>query len=111
MILKHKNFIAKVEPDESGEFMHGEVINTKDIITFQGRTIKQLEREFTTSVTDYIDFCHERGEEPEKPFSGQFPVRALPELHRDIYIAASKDGKSMNAWVVDTLASRLKKQA
>jgi len=54
-------------------------------------------------VDDYLAFCASRGEEPDKPFSGQFVTRIPPELHRQVNLAASLSGKSLNAWVADQL--------
>ncbi|MHC5894835.1 hypothetical protein [Nostoc sp.] len=48
--------------------MHGEVINIRDVITFQGSSVAELKQAFADSVEDYLDFCRERGEEPDKPF-------------------------------------------
>jgi hypothetical protein len=47
--------------------------------------------------------CEERGEEPNKPFSGQFVTRIPPGLHRQVHLAASMSGMSLNAWVVEQL--------
>ncbi len=52
----------------------------------------ELKKAFQDSVDDYLAFCKERGEEPEKPFSGQFVVRAEPELHRAVVTAAKRAG-------------------
>jgi hypothetical protein len=56
-------------------------------------------------VDDYLAFCAERGETPDKPFSGQFVARVSPELHRRASLAASQAGKSLNAWVAEQLQS------
>lgn len=102
--MEYKGYFAKVEFDDEANIFHGEVINLRDVITFQGKTVKELRKAFKDSVDDYLEFCVERGEDPEKPFSGKFMVRVEPELHKTIAIRARKDGKSLNAWVHDTLA-------
>src|SRR5207245_4068682 len=86
---------------------HGEVINTRDVITFQGKSVAELKKAFRDSVEDYLAFCASRGEEPEKPFSGQFVTRVPPDLHRQINLAASLSGKSLNAWVAEQLQSAI----
>ncbi len=60
---------------------------------------------FRDSVDDYLDFCAEQGENPDKPFSGKFVLRMNPELHHAIHLKAIKAGKSLNKWVIDTLQS------
>ncbi|MAF96122.1 MAG: toxin-antitoxin system HicB family antitoxin [Rhodospirillaceae bacterium] len=102
-MLKYKGYTARVELDEEAGVLHGEVIGTRDVITFQADSAKNAIAEFRASVDDYLDFCAERGEAPEKPLSGQFLVRATPELHRRVHVAANAEGISVNAWLTRTL--------
>ena len=73
-MIEYKGYIAKVEFDDEAEVFHGEVINLRDVITFEGESVAELKQAFHDSVEDYLAFCAERGEEPEKPFSGKFSV-------------------------------------
>lgn len=102
-MMEYKGYVGYVEFDDTGEIFHGEVINTRDVITFQGRSVKELRQAFRESVDDYLAFCAERSEEPDKPFSGKFLVRLMPEQHRKLFLAAKKAGKSLNAWVTESL--------
>jgi len=102
-MLKYKGYCAKVGLDDEAGVLHGEVIGTRDVITFQADTAKQAITEFHASVDDYLAFCAERDEAPEKPLSGQFLVRATPDLHRRVHIAASASGLSVNAWLTKAL--------
>lgn len=56
------------------------------------------------SVDDYLEWCAELGEEPDKPFSGKIPFRTTTERHHQIYLAAKKANKSINSWMDDVLA-------
>ena len=102
-MMEYKGYIGKVEFDDEAEIFQGEVINTRDVITFQGTTVAEIKQAFHDSVEDYLDFCAQLGHEPEKTFTGKFMVRIPPELHRRIYSSARVAGKSMNAWVVEQL--------
>jgi predicted HicB family RNase H-like nuclease len=62
--------------------LHGEVINVRDVIIFEGKTVAEIKKAFRDSVDDYLDFCAQRGESPEKPFSGKFAVRLPGKLRR-----------------------------
>ena len=41
-------------------------LGLKDVITFQGKSIDELEQAFKDSIDDYLEFCHSRGERPDK---------------------------------------------
>jgi len=101
--MTHDSYVATVELDEAAGLFHGEVINTRDVLTFQGRTLDELRAAFADTVADYVEWCRERGKEPERPYSGNFTVRLSPELHRRIATAAAKSGKSVNGFVAETL--------
>ena len=103
--MDYKGYIARVDFDDEAGTLHGEVINARDIITFQGASVRELKRAFRDSVDDYLEFCARRGEQPDKPYSGQFVTRIPPDLHRRLNIAASLSGKSLNAWVTEQLQS------
>jgi len=102
--MRYKGYEAVVEFDDEAEIFHGEVINIRDVITFQGDNVKNLKQAFHDSVDDYLEFCKERGEEPEKPFSGKLMLRINPELHKTIAIKAKKEGKSLNSWIEKCLS-------
>lgn len=102
-MMEYKGYIGRVELDDEAEVFHGEVINTRDVITFQGGSVAELKKAFHDSVDDYIEWCAERGETPEKPYSGRFVVRISPDLHRDLSIEASRQQISLNALVARKL--------
>jgi predicted HicB family RNase H-like nuclease len=101
--MTFQGYEATVAFDEDAELFHGEVINLRDVITFQGQSVDELKAAFAASIEDYLAFCRERGEDPDKPFSGQFLVRVEPSLHRAITAAARKSGESLNRWVAGIL--------
>ncbi|MRG56188.1 toxin-antitoxin system HicB family antitoxin [Phyllobacterium sp. SYP-B3895] len=101
--MHYKGYEAVIDFDEEADLFHGEIINLRDVITFQGSSASELKTALAASIEDYLAFCAERGEEPEKPFSGQFVVRTEPSLHKAISGAARRAGVSLNKWVVATL--------
>lgn len=102
-MLKYKGYTGHVEFDDEVGIFHGEILDTKDVVTFQGESVDELEKAFQGSIDDYLEFCAERGEEPDKPFSGKFVVRMKPNLHHQIFMKATQSGNSLNKWVVETL--------
>jgi len=102
-MMEYKGYFAKVEFDDEANIFHGEVINLRDVITFEGETVAELRTAFNESVEDYLEFCAERNEKPEKPYSGKFLVRVEPDFHKALAFQAKKNGKSLNAWIHDAL--------
>jgi predicted HicB family RNase H-like nuclease len=101
----YKGFCGKAEYDPEAELFHGEIIGTRDVVTFQGTTPAELRRSFQESVDDYLAFCQQRGEQPEKPLSGNFMTRLDPDMHRQISQRAELAGKSLNQFVRDCLSA------
>lgn len=104
-MFKYGNYIAKLEVNPDTGMLHGKVLNISATIAFEGTTVKEAEQKFQEAVDAYVQSCQAQGKEPEKPFSGKLPFRTTPEIHRDIYIAASRADKSINAWMEDTLSN------
>ena len=101
--MTYKGYLGVVEYDDEAGIFHGEVANLRDVITFQGKCVEDLRQAFRESVDDYLDFCAERGEDPEKPLSGNISLRIGPDLHSRIYLQAKKSHKSVHRWIADTL--------
>lgn len=101
--MEYKGYTAVVEYEDDASVLFGYVIDTRDVITFEGENVQELRESFHHAVDDYLELCASRGEEPEKPFSGKFVVRVDPTLHRKVYTAATRAGKSLNAWIAEAL--------
>lgn len=97
-MMEYKSYLSRIEFDDQANLFHGEVVNIRDVVTFQGKSVDELRQAFEDSVEDYLVFCAERGEELERPFSGRFTVRLSPERHREAVLAAEKAGQDVSTW-------------
>ena len=104
-MLEYKGYIGTLEA-EDGVFF-GRVAGLRDVITFEGTTFAELEQAFQESVDDYLAFCAERGEPPDRPYSGRIPLRVSPETHRLAAIRAQSEGLSLNQWIARRIESGL----
>ncbi|MDN4619156.1 type II toxin-antitoxin system HicB family antitoxin [Paenibacillus sp. PsM32] len=109
-MMKYKGYVGVAHYDSEAEILHGEVMNIKDVITFQATSVEELRMAFQESVDDYLEFCKERGEEPSKPYSGQLTLRISPENHQLVTIAAHKAGKSLNQWIAEHIQQDAEKE-
>lgn len=99
----YKGYMGRAEYDADAGIFHGQAMGTKDIVTFQAKTVGRVQTAFIDSIDDYLDFCAARGEKPEKPFSGRFVARIDPDLHRRLSMLAEASGKSLNTFVAESL--------
>jgi predicted HicB family RNase H-like nuclease len=101
--MKYKGYEAIIEYDEVDRLFFGRVINTRDIISFDGTTVEELQQSFEAVIDEYLEDCQQEGKEPDKVFSGQFNLRISPELHRQISLEAKKKNLSLNSFVEEVL--------
>lgn len=65
-VLNYKGYTGKIDIDLESETLYGEVIDLKDVITFQADNVNDITKAFQDSVDDYLEFCELEGSEPEK---------------------------------------------
>ena len=104
-MLEYEGYIGTLEA-EDGVFF-GRVAGLRDVITFEGTTFAEVEQAFQESVDDYLAFCAERGEPPDRPYSGRIPLRVSPETHRRAAMHAQSEGLSLNQWIARRIESGL----
>ncbi|CAM5206456.1 hypothetical protein OURE66S_01064 [Oligella ureolytica] len=105
--LKYKGYLGTIEPDiELGE-LFGKLAFIRDLVTYEGTTLKELEKAFHESVDEYLASCDELGKKPDVPFKGTFNVRISPALHRQAAIASNF---SLNAFVGEAIKEKLERE-
>lgn len=104
-MIEYRGYTGTFEYDPELELLAGHVIDLRDEIYFEGESVTELKSSMRRAVDHYLAVCGERGELPDRPFSGQLRLRMAPELHRSVVLAASAAGKSLNSWIVETLES------
>ncbi len=102
-LMEYKGYRARIEYEHEDQIFHGTVVNILDTISFVGSSIDELNRAFHESIDDYIAFCEERGDQPEKPYSGKFQLRIPSHLHASVALAAKAKGMSINAYITECL--------
>lgn len=104
-MIEYKGYTGVFEFDDSIDAFHGHVIGIRDTVTFVGSSVAELKEALADSVEEYLTFCAEQEQEPDRPYRGDFLVRGSPELHRAVALRAAVEGVSMNTWVVAALES------
>lgn len=102
-VLQYKGYTGSVSFDADDKIFHGRVLGIRAIIGFEGTAVEDLEKDFRAGIDDYLDMCAEKDIEPEKPFKGTFNIRLDPSLHQRLVTHAMDEGKTLNAFIKDTL--------
>ena len=50
--MKYKGYVGQVEYDSDAKIFHGNIIGIKGAITFQGKSVDELEKAFPDSIDD-----------------------------------------------------------
>lgn len=103
----YKGYVGEVEVDVEAGVLGGEVIGLRDVVHFEGSTVREAEKAFHESVDEYLEWCRELGKAPERPFSGKVLVRMDPALHRRLVRQAEQTSTSVNSFVVESIERHL----
>jgi predicted HicB family RNase H-like nuclease len=99
-MMEYKGYLAgPIEFDPHERTFSGTVAGLRDVIHFEGSTARELERAFRESIDAYLEFCAEKGQEPDRPYNGKILLRTDPELHRKAALRAASEGMSLNRWI------------
>ena len=78
----YMGYYGRAEYDVDTNEFHGSVSDTRDVITFVAGDPDGVRAAFQDSIDEYLAFCEERGEQPEKPFSQRHKFRRVDTAAR-----------------------------
>lgn len=107
--ISYKGFQASVEFEDGALFV--KVLHVDDLLVAQIDAASAAPIALKELIDAYLDDCRELGKEPHRSFSGTFNVRVGPDLHRKAAMAAAAEGKTLNAWIEDTIRQRAAAEA
>ncbi len=101
--LKYKGYIGSVGYSEPDKVFFGKIEGIDGLVNYEGESVAELTAAFHEAVEDYLAFCKDQGQKPEKSYTGTFNVRIPPATHRNIANLAAEQGISINAFVKKVL--------
>ena len=105
-ILEHRGYKGEVKLSIEDGCLHGKVIGIHDVVSYEGENIGQIKLRFEEAVDDYIEFCLERGKEPNKPIYESLHINNLDlEVCVNIIALANEQSKSVSETVQDALVA------
>jgi len=102
--INYKGYFAKIEFDAEDHIFVGRIIGIRDVISFHGESVTEIETAFHGAVDNYLSACKKLGQKPNKPYSGNLMLRVPTEIHAAVASAAEASGKSINQWASGVLA-------
>ena len=105
--LEYKGYHGVVEFSADDNVFFGKIFGINELVTFEGDSVKQLEKSFHDAVEEYIAMCKEMGKEPERPYKGSFNVRINPEIHRKAAFKAQSLNISLNELVENAISKEV----
>lgn len=94
MNLEYKGYLAvPIDFDAEDGTFSGTVAGIRDLIHFEGSTAEEPRQSFRDSIDFYLASCETDGVTLDRPFSGSFPIRVSPELHRKAATRAAEEGE------------------
>ena len=98
-MLLHKGFIGKIEFDDRRSILTGEVLNSLDLLEFDGKTAEEIKRNFVKCVDDYCLLHHEQSGQDSIPFIGNYSISLAADKQTEVMRAAKREGSSMEIWL------------
>ncbi|MGE0200398.1 MAG: type II toxin-antitoxin system HicB family antitoxin [Candidatus Melainabacteria bacterium] len=102
-MMQYKKQYGTVEYNDDDECFYGRVAFIRDLVSYEGQTVRELKKAFQQAVDDYFDLCREENREPDQPFKGTFNVRTGSELHRKAAAYAESHNTNLNQVIKQAL--------
>ena len=109
-LMEYKNYLGSVEYSDDDEIFFGKILGIRDLISYEGTSVKELKEAFHNAVTDYFQTCKELDKQPEKPFKGSFNIRIDADLHRLAFVLSTEKNISLNNFVKEALKEKIQNE-
>jgi predicted HicB family RNase H-like nuclease len=106
-VITYKGFIGSVHFAAEDKVFYGKIEGINDLITFEGKTVNQLEEGFKYMVDEHIKDCKKNNLPVEKSYKGNLNIRLSPELHKRAARNAALRGISLNQYINEALRNAL----
>ena len=98
-MLIYKGFIGQIDYDSETHRLVGEVVNSVDLIEFDGNSAQEIKANFQRCVDEYLDFQKEMIGVSPTPFVGNFTICLSTDKQDKVIKAAQSQGESVSHWL------------
>jgi predicted HicB family RNase H-like nuclease len=105
--LEYKGYNGSVLYSDEDQILHGRILGIRDMVTFEGETVKELKESFVQAIDEYLSFCAAEGKKPDVPFKGSLNVRLAGDLHKRAALLAEEKSENLNKLINDAVEDYL----
>lgn len=109
--LNYKGYTGSIEYSKEDDLLYGKVLGIKGLISYEGKTGKELELDFMEAIEEYLTTCKQSGNMAEKPFKGSFNVRIPASLHEKAALMAMEEKMSLNNFVAESIRDKVSRES
>jgi len=102
-VIEYKGYWTQVEFSADDQVLYGKIEGISDLVNFECKDASGVNEAFKEAVDDYLAFCEDLGQEPNKPYKGTFNVRIPSALHRLADLRRMQLGISLNQLIIRAL--------
>lgn len=108
--LQYKGFRGSIEYSEEDDMLCGRLLVKGDLISYEGETVKALEKDFHEAVDGYLDICQKQGRTVSPAEDDEIGVSLPLSLYKKALQYAEKQGISPEELMETALREYLEEQ-
>jgi predicted HicB family RNase H-like nuclease len=107
--LQHRGYEGSVQYSAEDKMLHGRLLCARDIVSYGGVDLPELETNFRDAVDEYLAFCAETGKTPDPPNPLATEVALKHDLTTQALRFAEQHERPLDTVVNDALREYLAK--
>ena len=107
--LQHRGYEGTVQYSAEDKMLHGRLLCSRDVVSYGGKDLIELETNFRGAVDEYLAFCSETGRTPDAPSPSAIDVSIKSDLQTLALQFAKQHDRQLDAVVNDALQEYLAK--
>ncbi len=68
--LQYRGYDGSVLYSAEDKMLHGRILGIRGMVSYDGGSLRSIEKNFRGAVDEYLAFCMAEGKKPNKPFKG-----------------------------------------
>lgn len=104
--FEYQGYLGEVNFSEEDNLLFGKVLFIKDLISYEGQSVKELKTSFIKAIDEYLNDCATVKKNPDKPFKGSFNIRIGEKLHREVALSL-QENQSINSFIKEAIKKAL----